>query len=60
MIDPASFIDGENWNGGFHELAIEIGPTDDARLGRARRAEIASFRTKVKSDCTFVRKLEIS
>ena len=35
MTDPAAFTDGENWNGGFYELAIELGPTDDDRLDRA-------------------------
>ncbi|MFC9975621.1 hypothetical protein ACFVH6_32495 [Spirillospora sp. NPDC127200] len=32
MIEPTMFTDEENWNGGFYELAIEIGDTDDHRL----------------------------
>lgn len=27
--------DEENWNGGFYELAFELGPTDDSRLENA-------------------------
>jgi hypothetical protein len=34
MPDPADIRDAENWNGGFYELAIEVGRTDDAQLGR--------------------------
>lgn len=30
MSDPASFRDQSNWTGGFYELAIEVGSTDDA------------------------------
>jgi hypothetical protein len=32
MQDPTAFTDDENWNGGFYELAIEIGDTSDKRL----------------------------
>jgi len=32
VIDPSNLDDQENWAGGFYELAIEIGPTDDRRL----------------------------
>ncbi|MFG1674673.1 hypothetical protein [Micromonospora sp. NPDC049282] len=32
--DPAAFTDAENWTGGFYELAIEVGDTDDERLDR--------------------------
>jgi hypothetical protein len=38
MTDPTAFADGENWTGGFYELAMELGPTDDDRLGRALTA----------------------
>jgi hypothetical protein len=33
--DPAGIDDGDNWTGGFYELAIELGPRDDARLQAA-------------------------
>ena len=33
--DPASFVDEENWRGGYHQLAIEIGDRDDTRLSAA-------------------------
>jgi len=35
MDDPSAFTDGENWSGGFYELAIELGHTSDQRLQRA-------------------------
>jgi hypothetical protein len=35
MPDPSDLDDAENWTGGFYELAIELGPTNDARLERA-------------------------
>jgi hypothetical protein len=33
----SSFVDGENWTGGFYELAICMGGCDDARLDAATR-----------------------
>lgn len=33
--DPVDLNDEENWNGGFYQLAFELGPTDDSRLERA-------------------------
>ncbi|UQU65749.1 hypothetical protein COUCH_05370 [Couchioplanes caeruleus] len=38
MVDPASFVDGENWTGGFYELCLELGPRDDQRLQAALTA----------------------
>jgi hypothetical protein len=35
MPDPSDLNDEENWSGGFYELALELGPTDDSRLERA-------------------------
>lgn len=35
MSDPSDLDDPENWHGGFYELAVELGPRDDARLARA-------------------------
>ncbi|MFD8237175.1 hypothetical protein ACFV20_35535 [Streptomyces sp. NPDC059696] len=32
MSNPAAFRDRSNWSGGFYELAIEVGSTDDAAL----------------------------
>jgi hypothetical protein len=32
--DPSDLDDHTNWIGGFYELAIELGPRDDARLER--------------------------
>jgi hypothetical protein len=32
---PSSFLDPENWTGGFYELAIELGERDDRRLSHA-------------------------
>lgn len=37
-VDPAAFGDDENWHGGFYELAVLVGPRDDARLDAALRA----------------------
>ncbi len=34
-MDAASFLDAENWTGGFYELAIDTGEQDDGRLGAA-------------------------
>ena len=31
---PDSFVDDDNWRGGFYELSIEIGETSDERLER--------------------------
>jgi len=38
MPDPSDLDDQENWAGGFYELAIDVGPTDDGRLERALTA----------------------
>jgi hypothetical protein len=38
MTNPADMANEDNWTGGFYELSIELGPTDDARLDRALRA----------------------
>jgi hypothetical protein len=38
MPDPASFTDEENWSGGFYELALELGNTNDERLQQALSA----------------------
>ncbi len=38
MRDPASFTDDENWHGGFDELAVELGDTDDQQLQLALTA----------------------
>jgi hypothetical protein len=35
MADPADIADETNWYGGFYELALEIGPSDDPRLDAA-------------------------
>lgn len=35
MPSPAELLDQESWHGGFYELAIELGPRDDARLQTA-------------------------
>lgn len=35
MADFSELNDEENWNGGYYELSIEMGPTDDGRLERA-------------------------
>lgn len=35
MTRPDELDDAENWRGGFYELAIELGPPDDRRLGDA-------------------------
>ncbi|MFF7559841.1 hypothetical protein OIE43_02590 [Streptomyces pseudovenezuelae] len=32
MTSPASFRDQTNWSGGYYELAIEVGASDDARI----------------------------
>ncbi len=32
MTSPATFRDETNWSGGYYELAMEVGSTDDARL----------------------------
>ncbi len=37
-LSGSSFTDGENWTGGFYELAILLGPSDDDRLDAALRA----------------------
>jgi len=34
MEDPSDIDDFSNWIGGFYELSIKVGPTDDARLER--------------------------
>ena len=31
-MNAIDFVDAENWQGGFYELAIELGPYSDARL----------------------------
>ncbi|MBN6035993.1 hypothetical protein [Amycolatopsis sp. 195334CR] len=38
MADSAAFTLADNWYGGFYELALELGPTSDARLARALTA----------------------
>ncbi|AXB48431.1 hypothetical protein A4R43_12450 [Amycolatopsis albispora] len=38
MTEAAAFTLAENWHGGFYELALELGPTSDARLARALTA----------------------
>jgi hypothetical protein len=38
VTDPAAFTIADNWHGGFYELAIEFGDTNDERLGRALAA----------------------
>ncbi|MFE9207422.1 hypothetical protein [Micromonospora sp. NPDC007230] len=38
VTDPAAFTIADNWHGGFYELALELGDTDDERLGRALAA----------------------
>jgi hypothetical protein len=37
LVAASSFVDGENWTGGFYELAICMGGRDDARLDAAAR-----------------------
>ncbi|WP_444963872.1 hypothetical protein [Nocardiopsis sp. M1B1] len=32
MTSPAAFRDQSNWSGGYYELAIEVGSSDDARV----------------------------
>jgi hypothetical protein len=32
MEDPSDIDDYSNWIGGFYELSINVGPTDDTRL----------------------------
>jgi hypothetical protein len=32
MTSPAAFRDRTNWSGGYYELAMEVGSSDDARL----------------------------
>jgi hypothetical protein len=43
-VDPAAFADDQNWCGGFYELAVLVGPRDDARLDAAIRAAWADDR----------------
>lgn len=38
MHHPEDPADDENWYGGFYELAINLGPRSDARLGKALAA----------------------
>jgi hypothetical protein len=38
MTSPSDLTDETNWTGGYYELAIRLGPTDDADLERAIRA----------------------
>ncbi|WAZ26144.1 hypothetical protein STRCI_007694 [Streptomyces cinnabarinus] len=38
MTNPAAFRDRTNWLGGYYELAIEIGSTEDARVEELLRA----------------------
>ncbi|MBB4966754.1 hypothetical protein [Saccharothrix violaceirubra] len=38
MTGSAAFTAAGNWDGGFYELALELGPGGDARLGRALTA----------------------
>jgi hypothetical protein len=33
--DPARLDDAENWVGGGYQLVVQLGPSDDARLGHA-------------------------
>jgi hypothetical protein len=35
MANPAKLDDKENWDGGFYELGLELGPRDDARMDAA-------------------------
>jgi hypothetical protein len=35
VVLPSDLNDDVNWAGGFYELALELGPTDDARLEQA-------------------------
>jgi hypothetical protein len=35
VTDPAAFTVADNWTGGFYELGIELGASEDARLQRA-------------------------
>lgn len=44
MSDPSAFTDGENWTGGFYELAVELGDRDDQRLDAAISAAWADPR----------------
>ena len=32
MEDPSDIDDSSNWDGGFYELSMKVGPTDDTRL----------------------------
>lgn len=36
--DPSAFTFAANWSGGFYQLALELGETNDARLQRALSA----------------------
>lgn len=38
MSTPYAFREADNWAGGFYELAIEVGPRNDARLQRVLTA----------------------
>jgi hypothetical protein len=38
VTESAAFTLADNWNGGFYELALELGATSDARLERALTA----------------------
>src|SRR5207302_1330121 len=38
VTNPADVSDDENFNGGFYELAVEVGATDDDRLWRTADA----------------------
>ena len=52
--DPSDVDDYSNWIGGWYELAIVVGPADDARLERVRgddlRAQLlAAFEAAVSA-----------
>jgi hypothetical protein len=38
MTTADDMSDGENWTGGFYELVLDLGATDDVRVDRAVRS----------------------
>ena len=38
MADPTNASLDDNWNGGYYELCIKLGPYDDARLDAALKS----------------------
>jgi hypothetical protein len=47
-VRPSDLNDDANWTGGFYELALELGPKDDARL---EQALLAVWRDACVSGC---------